>query len=225
MAAMNAETLYKDFVRDLAADVFPPTSTAGFFGMGGEDLPKMQPILGVWIGLNRYGLLEKDAFKQAIREDKIGEFFEQGRLKLATKGHGYALRVQEMNVFFDGLPPLGPEPPQDLVADTKSAFCTAIDTYTMPHFQTPETQRAAWEKAENLLGELMHQSQLPGTLQALKEALAMYQEARQIYQVRRRTPAGLKELIQRLRASGVQEDPDSSDGGSDDMWSHLFRNA
>jgi len=71
----------------------------------------------------------------------------------------------------------------------------------------------------------MHQSQLPGTLQALKEALAMYQEARQIYQVRRRTPAGLKELIQRLRASGVQEDPDSSDGGSDDMWSHLFRNA
>ena len=49
MAAMNAETLYKDFVRDLAADVFPPTSTAGFFGMGGEDLPKMQPILGVWI--------------------------------------------------------------------------------------------------------------------------------------------------------------------------------
>ena len=121
---MNAETLHKDFLQCLHDDVFPPISTAAFFGMGGgdHDLMKVQPVLGVWIGLNRYGLLEKDSFKQAIREDKIGAFFEQGRLKLAAFGHGYALKVQEMNVFFDGLPPLGPEPPQDLVSDTKLAY-------------------------------------------------------------------------------------------------------
>ena len=213
---MNAENLYKDFVRCLEEDVFPPRSTAAFFGMGGEDLQSVQPVIGVWIGLNRYGLLEKDSFKSAMKEDKIGEFFEQGRLKLAAKGHGYALKVQEMNVFFDGLPVLGPEPPQDLVSETESAFVTAIDTYTMPQFQTPQTQRDAWDKAERFLNQLMQQSQLPGTFKVLKSALMLYQEAREIYKMRRRTPAGLKELVRTLRASGVQQELDSSDEASSD---------
>jgi hypothetical protein len=166
-------------------------------------------VLGVWIGLNRYGLLEKDAFKQAIREDQIGHFFEEGRLKLAAKGHGYALKVQEMNVFFEELPPLGPEPPQDLVNDTWLAFLFAMDTYAMPHFQTPATRLAAWEKAENLLGELMEQPQLPDAPKRLKEVLGMYKEARVIYRMKRSTPAGLKALVQRLRASGAVQGPES----------------
>ena len=212
--AMNAETLYTNFVRSLNDDVFPTISTAGFFGMGGNDLPRVQPVLGVWIGLNRYGLLEKDTFKQAIREDKIGDFFEQGRLKLAACGHGYALKVQEMNVFFDGLPPLGPEPPRDLVNDTWVAFLAAMDTYAMPHFQTAATKLAAWDKAENLLSELMQQPELPGAPKRLKQVLEMYQEARDIYKMRRVTPAGLKALVQRLRASGAVQASDSSDDSS-----------
>jgi hypothetical protein len=200
MAAMNAETLYKDFVRCLALDIFPSPSTAGFFGMGDINLAQPQDVLGVWIGLHRYGLLDKEAFKQAIREDRIGIFFEEGRFKLAARGHGYAQKVREMSVFFVELPPLGAEPPRDLVSDTKQAYLTAIDTYTMPHFQTPETQLAAWVKAENLLAELMQQPQLPGTLEVLEEALEFYEEAREIYNMRRRKPAGLKALISRPRA-------------------------
>ena len=213
---MNAETLYKDFVRYITEDLFPPLSRAAFFGLGGEDLHRVQPVLGVWSGLERYGLLEKDAFKSAIRQDKVGEFFEQGRLKLAAKGHGYALKVQEMNVFFEGLPLMGPDPPQNLVLDTELAFITAIDTYTMPHFQTPQTQCDAWDKAELLLGQLMQQSELPGMLRVLKRALGLYREAREFYKMRRRTPAGLKELIQTLGASGAQEEQDSSDEASSD---------
>ena len=214
VGAMNAETLYKDFVQCLADDVFPPISTAGYFGMGGNDLPRVQPVFGVWIGLNRYGLLEKDAFKQAIREDKIGHFFEEGRLKLAASSHGYALKVQEMNIFFEGLPPLGPEPPQDLVNDTWVAFLAAMDTYAMPHFQTAATKLAAWDKAENLLGELMQQPELPGAPKRLKHMLGMYQDARDIYKMKRSTPAGLKALVQRLRASGAVQPSDSDEDSS-----------
>jgi len=121
-----------------------------------------------------------------------------------------------MNVFFEGLPLMGPDPPVNLVFDTELAFITAIDTYTMPHFQAPQTQCDAWDKAELLLGQLMQQSELPGMLRVLKRALAMYQEAREFYKMRRRTPAGLKELVRTLRASGAQEEQDSSDEASSD---------
>ena len=84
----------------------------------------------------------------------------------------------------------------------------------MPHFQTLETQRAAWEKAERLLAELMQQPQLPGALKVLRQALGLYQEAREIYKMRRSTPAGLKTLVQRLRASGAVQASDSSEGSS-----------
>ena len=107
MSTLNAETTYKAFAHCLDGDVFPPSFMAGFFGMGGDDRERVSPVLGVWQGLKRYGLLEKDAFKLAIREDKISEFFEKGRLKLAAVGHGYSLKVQKINVFFDGLPAMG----------------------------------------------------------------------------------------------------------------------
>jgi hypothetical protein len=203
MSTVSAEATYKAFKHCLDQDVFPPTFMAGFFGMGGNDLPRVQPVLGVWLGLQRYGLLEKDAFKLAIREDKIGEFFEQVRLKLSAVGHDYDLKLQEINVFFDGLPPMGPEPPQDLVSDIEAAYIYAIDAYTMPRFQTPETQRAAWDKAENLLGQLMLQPDAMDTFKVVKMALAMYQEARTIYKLRRKTPAGLAELVRRLRVAGA----------------------
>ena len=210
MSTLSAETTYKAFVHCLDGDVFPPSFMAGFFGMGGDDLERVSPVLGVWQGLKRNGLLEKDAFKLAIREDEIGEFFEQGRLKMAAVGHVYSLKVQEMNVFFDGLPPMGPEPLQDILADTEAAFIYAIDTYTMPRFQTSETQRAAWDKAENLLGQLMLQPDVKGTFKVVKMALAMYKEARAIYKLRRRTPAGLAELVRRLRAAGAVDSEESS---------------
>ena len=221
---MNAETLYKAFTHCISRDVFPPLELASYFGMGGSDLHRVQPVLGVWQGLNKYGLLEKHAFKLAICEDNIGAFFEQGRLKLAAKNHHYSLLVQEMNVFFDGLPPLGPEPPQDIVRDTDAAYIYAMDTYTTPHFQTPETQRAAWDKAENFLGRLMSQPQLPDAFKVFKMALVLHKEARQIYGMKRRIPAGLAELNHREEANrrteaSANSKEDSSDSeSSEEAW-------
>ena len=218
---MHAETLYEGIMHCISQDVFLPISMAGFFGMGGDDLQRVQPVLGVWIGLNNYGLLEIDAFKLATREDKIGEFFEQGRLKLAAQDHHYSLRVQEMNVFFDGLPPLGPQPPQDIVRDTDAAYIYAMDTYTMPHFQTPETQRAAWDKAENFLGRLMGQPQLPDAFKVLNMALVLHKEAREIYGMKRRIPLGLAEIVRanrRTEASANSEEDSSDSESSDEAW-------
>ena len=215
---MNAETLYKAFTQCLAQDVFPPLELASYFGMGGNDLQQVQPVLGVWLGLSNYGLLEKDAFKLAIREDNIGAFFEQGRLKLAAEDHHYSLLVQEMNVFFDGLPPLGPEPPLDIVSDTNAAYIYAIDTYTMPDFQTPETQRAAWDKAENFLGQLARQPELPGAFKVLKTALALYKEAREMYGMMRRIPEGLAELVRREDANRPTGAPVNSEGDSESEY-------
>ena len=217
---MNAEGIYKGFTRFLAEDVFPPIWMAGYFGMGGEDkdLGCVQPVLGVWQGLNKHGLLEKDAFKLAIRQNKIGEFFERGRVKLAAAGYGYALKVQEMNVVFDAHPPLGLEPPQDIVIDTEDAYIYAIDTYAMPRFQTPATQRAAWDKAERLLGQLMSKPLLVGAVKVLKCALGLYEEAREIYNMKRKIPAGLAAIVREMKANGHAAAQDSSDSDSEEDW-------
>jgi hypothetical protein len=213
---MNAEIVYKAIKHCIDQDVFPPVFMAGFFGMGGEDLHRVSTILGVWQAMTRSGLLERDAFKQAIREDKIGEFFEQGRLKLASVDHHYALLVEKMNVFFDGLPPLGPEPQQDLVSDTDAAYVYAIDTYTAPHFQTRQTQQAAWDKAEVLLAQLMGQPEVPGAFKVLKMALSFYKEAREIYKMKRKTPGGLAELVRRMQANRRAAATAASEGDSTD---------
>jgi hypothetical protein len=221
---MNAETLYKGFVRHIDLDEFPSIETAGFFGMGGEDLERVSPILGVWQGLNKYGLLKKDEFKLAIREDKIGEFFEQGRLKLAAQGHGYSLQVPEMNVFFDGLPQLEPEPPQDLVRDTSIAYMYAMDTYTTPHFHNLQTRLRAWENAENLIGQLILQPELTGAFAVLKRTLSLYKEARALYHMRRKIPAGLAELVRTLQASqpvvaaAKRKEASSDTDSSEEAW-------
>ena len=59
MSTLSAETTYKAFAHCLDGDVFPPSFMAGFFGMGGDDLERVSPVLGVWQGLKRNGLLEK----------------------------------------------------------------------------------------------------------------------------------------------------------------------
>ena len=123
-------------------------------------------------------------------------------------------------MFFDGLPPLGPEP----VRDTDAAYIYAMDTYTMPHFQTPETQRAAWDKAENFLGRLMGQPQLPDAFKVLKMALVLHKEAREMYGMKRRIPAGLAELIhreeanRRTEASANSEEDSSDSESSEEAW-------
>ena len=121
-----------------------------------------------------------------------------------------------MNVFFDGLPPLGPEPQQDLVSDTDAAYVYAIDTYTAPHFQTRQSQQAAWDKAEALLAQLMGQPEVPGAFKVLKTALSFYQEAREIYKMKRKTPGGLAELVRRMQANRRAAATAASEGDSAD---------
>ena len=41
---MDAETLYKAFTHCISRDVFPPLELASYFGMGGSDIHRVQPV-------------------------------------------------------------------------------------------------------------------------------------------------------------------------------------
>ena len=191
----NAESLYTHFMHTIHADVLAPPCTRGFFGMGTFEEEQNRNVFGVWLGMFRYGLVDKEELKDAIRTDNIGKLFDAGLRQLAARGHKYALLVSKQTTFFDGLPPLGPEPQRDLVGDTELAFLTAIDTYTMPQFHTEASQQRTWDKAEALVMELLEQPGLPGAREGMRAALEWYEEAQEIYGLKREPPARLVEAL------------------------------
>ena len=56
----------------------------------------------------------------------------------------------------------------------------------------------------------MLQPDLKDASEVLKMALAMHKEARGIYNMKRKIPAGLAELVRRLRAAGAVDSEESS---------------
>ena len=199
-------------------DLIPSRSIAAYFGMQNVDEDTVDrldsTVFGVWAGMWKYQLLTKDALKEAIRGNILEQFFGEGLRRLAGVGHGYSLQLNTLvqnatygklhpisPVTFETLPSLGAEPPRDIIGDMKLSLSEAIDTTTMPQFQTEETCRCAWQKLDDLIKMVMEAPSTEKTLASLEYVLMEYKEVREVYGVNRNPPPGLKQYINELKRS------------------------
>lgn len=214
----NAESLYNTFMKCIHDDLIPSRSIAAYFGMQNVDEDTVDrldsTVFGVWAGMWKYQLLTKDALKEAIRGNILEQFFGEGLRRLAGVGHGYSLQLNTLvqnatygklhpisPVTFETLPSLGAEPPRDIIGDMKLSLSEAIDTTTMPQFQTEETCRRAWKKLDDLIELVMEAPRVIETFTALEEVLNEYREVREVYGVNRNPPPGLQPYVCELKRS------------------------
>jgi hypothetical protein len=213
----TVEKVYISIMEAIKADLVPESSMIRrFFGMpySGSIVTVANGIsvFGVWEAMWARGLLTKHALTTAILDNNIENFFWDGVRKLAAIDHSYARHLMRMLVgatygrvqtnpciAFEKLPRLGPEPPRDVLKDLNVYLLDAMDTYCESIFQTEETQKAAWDRVDELVqiaAFLPHQS---GLLEALVEAQEGYDETREIYGMTRTAPVCLKARIAALR--------------------------
>ena len=202
----NAESLYNAFMKCIHKDLIPSRSIAAYFGMAAVNEDTVDrldsTVFGVWTGMWKYQLLTKDALKEAIRGNVLEQFFGTGLRKLAGVGHYYALQLMQVSpAVFRTLPSLEAEPPRDILGDMELSLSEAIDTTTMPQFQTEETCRCAWQKLDDLIKMVMEAPSTEKTLASLEYVLMEYKEVREVYGVNRNPPPGLKQYINELKRS------------------------
>ena len=199
----SAEQYCLTLLHYIQQDALPSVDVGVFFGMGSvQDDAQLngsldQAVFGTWQMMCRHGLLRKPQLLEAIRSNSLQSFFMDGAAKLAFNGGaGYAMRALRGKPVFASLPALAADPPLNLEIELGLAAVEALDAVANTRFQTEATQKAAWDRADDLAAAILATPERNHhNIQALKNLLVCYNEAERFYGASRKPPTSVVEAV------------------------------